>query len=154
MRLKFALVITALAGSAALAQGVGPIKPMAVNSALAELGKRMFYDTRLSGDTTLSCASCHQPAKAFTDGEALSAAYSGAAHFRNTPTLANVGYRRAWMHDGRLGTNLNDVAREMIAETYLMNMDSRRAQGSGAFRGKGQMRRLSFRPAFHGRPAS
>ena len=125
MRLKFALVITALAGSAALAQGVGPIKPMAVNPALAELGKRMFYDTRLSGDTTLSCASCHQPAKAFTDGEALSAAYSGAAHFRNTPTLANVGYRGAWMHDGRLGTNLNDVAREMITETYLMNMDMR-----------------------------
>ena len=55
----------------------------------------------------------------------MSAAYSGAGHFRNTPTLANVGFRDAWMHDGRLGTNLNDVAREMITETYLMNMDMR-----------------------------
>ena len=120
-----ALLAVAFAGSAALAQDVGPLKPMDVKPELAELGKRMFYDTRLSGDTTLACASCHQPDKAFTDGEALSAAYSGAAHFRNPPTLANVGYRAAWMHDGRLGTNLNDVAREMITETYLMNMDMR-----------------------------
>ena len=102
-----------------------PMKPMDVKPELAELGKRMFYDTRLSGDATLSCSSCHNPELAFTDGEALSAAYTGAGHFRNAPTLANVGYRAAWMHDGRRGTNLNDVAREMITETYLMNMDMR-----------------------------
>jgi len=119
------LVCGLLAGTSALAQDTVPIQPMDVNAARAELGKRLFYDTRLSGDATLACASCHQPAKAFSDGEALSAAYTGAAHFRNTPTLANTGYRDAWMHDGRLGTNLNDVAREMITETYLMNMDMR-----------------------------
>ena len=123
--IALALAISALVSAPALTQEVGPLKPMDVKPALAELGKRMFYDTRLSGDTTLACASCHQPDKAFTDGEPLSAAYSGAGHFRNTPTLANVGYRGAWMHDGRLGTNLNDVAREMITETYLMNMDMR-----------------------------
>jgi len=128
MKLILALVITVLAGSFALAQDAGPIKPIDVKPALANLGKRMFYDTRLSGDTSLSCASCHQPDKAFTDGEPLSAAYTGAAHFRNTPTLANVGFRDAWMHDGRLGTNLNDVVREMITETYLMNMDMRLMQ--------------------------
>ena len=111
-------------GSAAAAD-FGPLEPLEVKPELAELGKRMFYDRRLSGDTSLACASCHQPDKAFTDGEALAAAYSGAAHFRNTPTLANVGYRDAWMHDGRLGTNLNDITREMITETYLMNMDMR-----------------------------
>ncbi|MEP1328164.1 cytochrome c peroxidase [Pseudophaeobacter sp.] len=114
-----------LVGTTALAQDSVPIPPMDVNAARAELGKRMFYDTRLSGDTGLACASCHSPEMAFTDGEALSQAYTGAAHFRNAPTLANVGYRAAWMHDGRLGTNLNDVAREMITETYLMNMDMR-----------------------------
>ncbi|MQQ07130.1 c-type cytochrome [Epibacterium sp. SM1979] len=114
-----------LAGTAAIAQDTVPIPPIDVDAARAELGKRMFYDTRLSGDASLACASCHDPARAFTDGEALSAAYTGAAHFRNAPTLANVGYRGAWMHDGRLGTNLNDVAREMITETYLMNMDMR-----------------------------
>ncbi len=112
--LALALAVTALVRAPALAQETGPLQPIDVKPALAELGKRMFYDTRLSGDTTLACASCHQPDKAFTDGEPLSAAYSGAGHFRNTPTLANVGYRAVWLHDGRLGTNLNDVAREMI----------------------------------------
>ena len=123
--------LTAVAFAAALgcgmafAQDATPEPALQVDAAKAELGKRLFYDVRLSGDATLACASCHHPEKAFTDGEALSAAYTGAAHFRNTPTLANTGFRNAWMHDGRLGTNLNDVAREMITETYLMNMDMR-----------------------------
>ena len=109
----------------ASAKEITAITPKDINTNLAELGKRIFYDERVSGDTTLSCSSCHQPDKAFTDGKPLSDAYSGAGHFRNTPTLANVGFRDAWMHDGRIGTNLNDVAREMITETYLMNMDMR-----------------------------
>ncbi|NNE23266.1 MAG: photosynthetic protein synthase I [Rhizobiales bacterium] len=109
----------------ALAEEFGPVKPIEVKKELAALGKRLFYDTRLSGDTSLACASCHQPDKAFTDGLPLSAAYTGSAHFRNTPTLANVGHRAAWFHDGRLGTNLNDVTRESITETYFMNMDMR-----------------------------
>ena len=120
------LAVGLLLGGAATAQeAVTPEPPLEVSAARAELGKRLFYDTRLSGDTSVSCASCHQPDKAFTDGLALSEAYTGARHFRNTPTLANVGFRDAWLHDGRLGTNLNDVAREMITETYLMNMDMR-----------------------------
>ena len=117
-----------VAGGTALADSGGAIAPKEAPPALAELGKRLFYDERLSGDTSLACASCHQPDRAFTDGEALSAAYTGAGHFRNTPTLANVGHRAAWMHDGRLGTSLNDVTREMITETYLMNMDMRLMQ--------------------------
>lgn len=126
MRRLIALTAMMTIGSSlALAQDKGPIAPIEVNKARAEIGKRLFYDTRLSGDATLSCSSCHDPQKAFTDGEALSFAYTGAGHFRNSPTLANTGYRAAWMHDGRIGTNLNDVSREMITETYLMNMDMR-----------------------------
>ncbi|MEM1429856.1 MAG: cytochrome c peroxidase [Pseudomonadota bacterium] len=126
MILRGILSVALLAGGAAWAQdAVTPEPPIDVNEARAELGKRLFYDYRLSGDTRLSCSSCHDPTMAFTDGQALSDAYSGAGHFRNSPTLANVGFRSAWLHDGRLGTNLNDVAREMITETYLMNMDMR-----------------------------
>ena len=129
----FGLAIAGVLGLGVAAGGVladpgRPIAPAEVPPALAELGKRLFYDVRLSGDTSLSCASCHQPERAFADGEALSAAYTGAGHFRNTPTLANAGHRAAWMHDGRLGTSLNDVTREMITETYLMNMDMRLMQ--------------------------
>ena len=121
-------ILIVLAGFSALAQATSPIAPKQVPPALSELGKRLFYDRRLSGDTTLACASCHQPDKAFSDGRALSAGYTGSAHFRNTPTLANVGHRAAWMHDGRLGTSLDDVTREMITESYLMNMDMRLMQ--------------------------
>jgi cytochrome c peroxidase len=99
-----------------------------VNAAKAELGKRLFFDRRLSGDAAISCASCHQPDKAFTDGLALSAAYPGSKGFRNTPTLMNTALRKNWFHDGRLGTNLNDVTRESLTEDYSMNMDMRLMQ--------------------------
>lgn len=74
------------------------------------------------------CSSCHTPENGFGDGLALSEAYPGSRHFRNTPTLINSAHRQTWMHDGRLGTNLNDVTREMITESYLMNMDMRLMQ--------------------------
>ena len=130
-RRAFSAVLAAILGAfsfsqAAFADDFGRIEPIEVNQPLADLGKRLFYDPRLSGDTTLSCASCHQPDKAFTDGKPLSDAYSlFGGHFRNTPTLANVGHRANWFHDGRLGTNLNDVTRESLTETYFMNMDMR-----------------------------
>lgn len=120
-----AVAIAVSCGTVAKADDFGPVKALDVKPELANLGKRLFFDERLSGDTSLSCASCHQPDKAFTDGKALSDAYTGSSHFRNTPTLANVGQRAAWFHDGRLGTNLNDVTRESITETYFMNMDMR-----------------------------
>ncbi|MDE0033191.1 MAG: c-type cytochrome [Deltaproteobacteria bacterium] len=128
MRMTFGWVLMLLLGLAAPAVSEGSGGDKNVAAAQAGLGKRLFYDERLSGDVNFACATCHQPAKAFSDGRPLSAAYTGAAHFRNTPTLANVGRRAAWMHDGRLGTNLNDVTREMITETYLMNMDMRLMQ--------------------------
>ena len=110
------------------AQDFPPVPEIEVKPALAELGKRLFFDPRLSGDASISCSSCHQPDKGFASDLALSDAYPGSLHFRNTPTLINTAHRDAWMHDGRLGTNLNDVTREMITETYLMNMDMRLMQ--------------------------
>ena len=110
------------------AEGFGPVPSIEVKAARAELGKRLFFDRRLSGDAAISCASCHKPEAGFSDGIPLSAGYPGSSHFRNTPTLINTAHRDAWFHDGRLGTNLNDVTREMITETYLMNMDMRLMQ--------------------------
>ncbi|WP_350333636.1 cytochrome-c peroxidase [Coralliovum pocilloporae] len=114
--------------STAQADDPGPISPLEVDAKKAELGKRLFFDPRLSGDGELSCSSCHQPEKGFTDGQALSDAYAGSLGFRNVPTLINTAMREAWFHDGRLGTNLNDVTRESITETYNMNMDMRLMQ--------------------------
>ncbi|MDP6708393.1 MAG: cytochrome c peroxidase [Alphaproteobacteria bacterium] len=101
---------------------------MKVDAKKAALGKRLFFDKRLSGDVALSCATCHDPAKGFADGMALSKAYPGSEGFRNTPTLINAAGKAAWFHDGRLGTNLNDVTRESLTETYMMNMDMRLMQ--------------------------
>ncbi len=108
--------------------GFGPVKPLKVHAKRAELGKRLFFDKRMSGDAAISCATCHVPDKGFGDGLALSKAYPGSEGFRNTPSLINTGHKAAWFHDGRLGTNLNDVTREMITETYMMNMDMRLMQ--------------------------
>ncbi len=124
----FLLIAILIFSLEAAAAEFGPVPNAEVNKARAALGKRLFFDSRLSGDTQLSCASCHQPDKGFSDGLALGRAYPGSLHFRNTPTLINVALRESWMHDGRLGTNLNDVTREMLTETYLMNMDMRLMQ--------------------------
>jgi len=110
------------------AQDFGPVVAPKFDAAKAALGKRLFFDKRLSGDVSLSCASCHQPDKAFTDGLALSKAYPGSKGFRNTPTLMNTALRANWFHDSRIGTNLNDVTRESITEDYNMNMDMRLMQ--------------------------
>ena len=122
------LIALLLLNPEAAAAEFGPVPSAEVNQARALLGKRLFFDSRLSGDTQLSCASCHQPEKGYSDGLELARAYPGSLHFRNTPTLINVALRGSWMHDGRLGTNLNDVTREMLTETYLMNMDMRLMQ--------------------------
>lgn len=125
-------IIAAAIGSTALSSVVvagqdnfGPVKKIEVDAKKAALGKRLFYDARLSGDAAISCATCHQPDKAFSDGLALSKAYPGSKGFRNTPTLMNTATKLSWFHDGRLGTNLNDVTRESITEDYMMNMDMR-----------------------------
>lgn len=56
------------------------------------LGRHLFYDTRLSGNGTQSCASCHHQDKAFTDGKALAIGATGDTHPRNAQGLANVIY--------------------------------------------------------------
>lgn len=99
------------------------------NDKKAAIGKRLFFDARLSGDGAISCASCHDPKKGFADGLVISNAYPGSKGFRNTPTLINTAIKGKlgipWFHDGRMGTDLNDVTRDQITETIWMNMDMR-----------------------------
>ena len=56
------------------------------------LGRRLFYDTRLSGNGRYACASCHQQARAFTDGRAHAVGSTGGIHPRSTMSLTNVAY--------------------------------------------------------------
>lgn len=57
-----------------------------------ELGRLLFYDNRLSGNETFSCASCHRPERAFTDGRAQAIGATGELHRRSAMSLANVAY--------------------------------------------------------------
>lgn len=70
----------------------------------AELGKLLFFDKRLSVDGATSCASCHQPDKAFVDGRKLPSGASSQVGLRNAPTLLNVSMLRAFTWDGRHAT--------------------------------------------------
>lgn len=63
-----------------------------MNAAKVELGRHLFYDARLSGNGTQSCASCHTQAMAFTDNRLLSRGATGETHPRNAQPLANVAY--------------------------------------------------------------
>lgn len=63
-----------------------------MSEAKVELGRFLFYDTRLSGNGTQSCATCHHQDKAFTDGRALALGSTGADHPRGAQPLANVAY--------------------------------------------------------------
>ena len=69
-----------------------------------ELGKRLFFDRRLSGDATMSCATCHNPELSFTDGLDISLSYPTTKNWRNSPTLVNAAYRKYLFHDGRAKT--------------------------------------------------
>jgi cytochrome c peroxidase len=63
-----------------------------MSTAKVELGRHLFYDTRLSVDGTFSCASCHEQRLAFTDGKARAVGVTGEVHPRSSMGLANIAY--------------------------------------------------------------
>lgn len=119
-----------LGGSVAAAGALAPLpSPPGVNRAQAELGRHLFFDSRLSGDMGRSCASCHMPARGWADGRPLSRAYPGSDYFRNAPGLMNVAWRKRLMWDGRLdGADLPTAVRDMVTEAHFMNADARLVQ--------------------------
>ncbi|MDJ0364917.1 cytochrome c peroxidase [Hymenobacter sp. H14-R3] len=70
------------------------------NRATFELGRALFYDPRLSSSGTVSCGSCHQQSRAFTDGRTLALGVAGRRSPRNAPTLQNLRWRTSFMADG------------------------------------------------------
>lgn len=104
--MRATLVLAAgLAASAAFAAGEHFVWPLPawmpppivpadnpMSAEKVELGRRLFYDARLSPDGTIACVSCHDQARAFTDGRALAVGVNGTIGIRNAPGLANVGY--------------------------------------------------------------
>jgi cytochrome c peroxidase len=87
-----------------------------------ELGKMLFFDRRLSGDGTMSCATCHIPELGFSDGQAISLNYPTTRNWRNSPTLINVAFNRFLFHDGRAET-LEDQALFPMMSAFEMNQN-------------------------------
>jgi cytochrome c peroxidase len=84
--------------------GLPPLAVPADNPVTAEkvaLGKRLFFDKDLSLDRSLSCASCHDPAKGWSNGLPVAAGVNGATGNRNVPTILNAALNRVQFWDGR-----------------------------------------------------
>ncbi|SFI21894.1 cytochrome c peroxidase [Collimonas sp. OK307] len=72
-----------------------------LSSAKIALGQKLFFDKRLSGDGSISCASCHHPEHAFSDGLPVAKGIGGQLGTRNTPSLMNVAFNVTQFWDGR-----------------------------------------------------
>ncbi|MFZ5824064.1 MAG: cytochrome-c peroxidase [Bacillota bacterium] len=101
--------------------------PSDANEAKLMLGKQLFFDTRLSGDRSVSCATCHAPDKAWADGKALSDGYLGTLYFRNTPTLLNAATNYKFLDwDGRFtASDMDSLVRDRITESHFGMLDGR-----------------------------
>ena len=87
-----------------------PIENPAQEPAMAKLGKMLFFDARLSGDGSTSCADCHNPTTGFGDGAELSRGYPSSKHWRNSQTLVNSAFIQNGLHwDGSVPSLLDQV---------------------------------------------
>jgi cytochrome c peroxidase len=75
-----------------------------LTSASIELGRKLFFDPRLSRDGSVSCSSCHRPELAFSDGRPVAIGVFGRRGRRNAPALVNRGYGTSFFWDGRSAT--------------------------------------------------
>jgi cytochrome c peroxidase len=99
------------------------ISPTTLTPARAALGKRLFFESRLSGDGTVACATCHNPARAFTDGRPVSVGIHGRVGQRNAPTVLNALYNKHQFWDGRV-TTLEQQAALPITDPFEMGSAS------------------------------
>ncbi|HUO54229.1 MAG TPA: cytochrome c peroxidase [Rhodoblastus sp.] len=106
-RALLAVVLFALPGRAQEAArptplGLPPVPGPASDPAAAALGKKLFFDLRLSFNGTMSCGMCHLEGHAFTDNELeTSVGMEGKSLRRNAPSLFNVVYEQSLFRDGR-----------------------------------------------------
>ena len=87
--------------------------------AKAELGRYLYFDKRLSADGTISCATCHEPKYAYTDGSAVSEGIRGQKGTRSAPTVINRAFSLAQFWDGRAAT-LEEQAKGPVANPIEM----------------------------------
>jgi cytochrome c peroxidase len=120
-----------------------------ITPAKFELGRQLFEDARLSGDESLSCASCHPREMAYAEPVPFSEGTGGAPMPRHTPTLLNAAYYRYINWDGKFAT-VPQLVLAVLANPRNMNMQDEdvlidRLESVPAYRAQ-------FRALFGGRP--
>ena len=103
-----------------------PAVPVPANNPLTKekisLGRKLFYDRRLSLNNTFSCAMCHVPEQGFTSNEmATAVGIEGRTVRRNSPTLYNIAYARALFHDSRETTLELQIWAPLLAHNEMAN---------------------------------
>ncbi len=87
-----------------------------------KLGKKLFFDKRLSGSSTVSCAVCHKPETGYTEGLEISSGYPTTKNWRNTLPLINLAYSSLLSWDGRSST-LEEQTLSEIESAFKMNQN-------------------------------
>lgn len=93
-----------------------------MSAAKVELGRRLFFDTRLSVTGTFSCASCHRPELAFTDGRTHAVGATGESLRRNSMSLTNVAYNLSFTWSSRAITTLEAQMRTPLFGQHPVEM--------------------------------
>lgn len=139
----FILLLIAPAQRSSVPLGLDLYRPVPESNPLTRkkvaLGRRLFFDKRLSRDGSISCASCHDPGRAFTDGRPLAVGIQGRIGTRNVPVLVNRVYGKSFFLDGR-AASLEQQVLEPILNPREMDMtkhelESRIGAPAGAITG-------------------
>ncbi len=112
-----------------------------LTAARIALGRALFFDPVLSADSSMSCGSCHQPGRYFTDGRTRAVGIDGREGTRNAPSVLNVAYSRSFFWDGRAASleeqvlepirGLNELGLDPVALEHRLET---RASYAAAFR--------------------
>jgi cytochrome c peroxidase len=84
-----------------------------------ELGRMLFFDPRLSGSNWISCASCHNPGLAWSDGLPTMIGHDMKSGARKTPTILNIAFNKQLMWDGRFRTLEQQALGPITAEAEM-----------------------------------
>jgi cytochrome c peroxidase len=120
--------VTLEAGHKSLKKWLLPANPPhpednAPNPARIDLGKKLYFDPRLSGDGNMSCATCHNPSLGWSDGLPTGKGVKSMVLGRASPTIVNTAYNTIQMWDGRK-KSLEDQAMGPMEATVEMNMNT------------------------------
>jgi cytochrome c peroxidase len=104
---------------------------------VADLGRMLFFDSALSADGSVSCATCHKPERAYSDGLVHASGVFGHSGTRNTPSILDVGQQRSLFWDGRRAIPAEHGLRDRAELIGKINAEARYAAAFQAVYGIG-----------------